>query len=148
MTGPRLLGLRGTITLRITGACPEEFLMRLVRCDVRFRDYRKEDELTATLVIPAEKISVARAAAKKTMCQIEVAEVSGLIPGIRAMGLRILMPIWLLLLTFGVFWLQGHMLFFEIEGNSTLPDRVILEALEQCGVEFFMPEEQVNLDLL
>lgn len=148
MTGPRLLGLRGTITLRITGACPEEFLMRLVRCDVRFRDYRKEDELTATLVIPAEKISVARAAAKKTMCQIEVAEVSGLIPGIRAMGLRILMPIWLLLLTFAVFWLQGHMLFFEIEGNSTLPDRVILEALEQCGVGFFMPEEQVNLNLL
>ena len=29
MTGPRFLGLRGTITLRIIGACPEEFLMRL-----------------------------------------------------------------------------------------------------------------------
>ena len=148
MTGPRLLGLRGTITLRITGACPEEFLIRLVRCDVRFRNYRKEDELTATLVIPAEKITVARAAAKKTMCQIEVASVSGLIPGIRAMGLRILLPLWLLLLTFGVFWLQGHMMFFEIEGNDTLPDRVILEALEQCGVGFFTPEDQVNLNLL
>ena len=148
MTGPRLLGLRGTVTLRITGACPEEFLMRLVRCDVRFRDYRKEDELTATLVIPAEKISAARAAAKKTMCQIEVAGVSGLIPGIRAMGLRILMPIWLVLLTLGVFWLQGHMLFFEIAGNTTLPDRVILEALEQCGVGFFTPEDQVDLNLL
>ena len=148
MTGPRLLGLRGTVTLRITGACPEEFLMRLVRCDVRFRDYRKEDELTATLVIPAEKMSAARAAAKKTMCQIEVASVSGLIPGIRAMGLRILMPIWLVLLTMGVFWLQGHMLFFEVEGNSTLPDRVILEALEQCGVGFFTPEDHVDLNLL
>ena len=32
MTGPRFLGLRGTITLRIIGACPEEFLMRLVNC--------------------------------------------------------------------------------------------------------------------
>ena len=148
MTGPRLLGLRGTVTLRITGACPEEFLLRLVRCDVRFRDYRKEDELTATLVIPAERISAARAAAKKTMCQIEVAGVSGLIPGIRAMGLRILLPIWLALLTMGVFWLQGHMLFFEIEGNSTLPDRVILDALEECGVGFFTPEDQVDLNLL
>ena len=148
MTGPGLLGLQGTVTLRITGVCPEEFLMRLVRCDVRFRDYRKVDELTATLVIPAEKISTARAAAKKTMCQIEVARVSGLIPGVRAMGLRILMPIWLVLLTLGVFWLQGHMLFFEIEGNDTLPDRVILEALEQCGVGFFTPQDQIDLNLL
>ena len=65
MTGPRFLGLRGTITLRIIGACPEEFLMRLVNFGVRFRNYRKEDELTAYLVIPAEKLSTARAAAKK-----------------------------------------------------------------------------------
>ena len=148
MTGPRLLGLRGTITLRIIGACPEEFLMRLVNAGVRFRNYRKEDELTAYLVIPAEKISTARAAAKKTMCQMEVAGVSGLIPGIRAMGLRILMPIWLVLLTLGVFWLQGHMLFFRVEGNTTLPDLVILDALEQCGVGFFTPEDQVDLNLL
>ena len=148
MTGPRILGLRGTITLRVIGACPEAFLMRLVTCDVRFRDYQKEDELTATLVIPAEKISVARAAAKKTMCQIEVARVSGLLPGIRAMGLRILMPVWLVLLTLGVFWLQGHILFFQISGNTTLPDLVILEALEECGVGFFTPERQIDLNLL
>lgn len=148
MTGPRLLGLRGTMTLRIIGACPEEFLIRLVKCDVRFRNYRKEDELTASLVIPAEKISTARAAAKKTMCQLEVIGVSGLIPGIRAMGLRILVPLWLILLTLGVFWLQGHMLFFQVEGNQTIPDLVILEALEQCGVGFFTPEDQIDLNLL
>ena len=148
MTGPRFLGLRGTITLRIIGACPEEFLMRLVNSGVRFRNYRKEDELTAYLVIPAEKLSTARAAAKKTMCQLEIAGVSGLIPGIRAMGLRILMPIWLVLLTLGVFWLQGHMLFFRVEGNTTLPDLMILDALEQCGVGFFTPEDQVDLNLL
>ena len=78
MTGPRFLGLRGTITLRIIGACAEAFLMRLVNSGVRFRNYRKEDELTAYLVIPAEKLSTARAAAKKTMCQLEIAGVSGL----------------------------------------------------------------------
>ena len=67
MTGPRFLGLRGTITLRIIGACPEEFLMRLVNSGVRFRNYRKEDELTAYLVIPAEKLSTARAAANNIL---------------------------------------------------------------------------------
>ena len=82
------------------------------------------------------------------MCQLEIAGVSGLIPGIRAMGLRILLPIWLVLLTLGVFWLQGHMLFFRVEGNTTLPDLMILDALEQCGVGFFTQEDQVDLNLL
>lgn len=58
------------------------------------------------------------------------------------MGLRILLPIWLVLLTLGVFWLQGHMLFFRVEGNTTLPDLMILDALEQCGVGFFTPEDR------
>ena len=64
------------------------------------------------------------------------------------MGLRILMPVWLVLLTLGVFWLQGHILFIEISGNTTLPDLVILEALEECGVGFFTPERQIDLNLL
>ena len=148
MTGARLLGLQGTVRLRVTGACPEDFLTGLAAQGVRFRNYRKEDELTACLTIPGEALREARRIGKKTMCQIEVVETSGMLPTLQAMGWRLLLPVWLGLLTVFVFWLQGHTLFFRVSGNTTIPDQVILETLEACGVGFFTPMDSIDLNLL
>ena len=148
MTGVRLLGLRGTVRLRVTGACPEDILTGLAAAGVRFRDYRREDDLTACLTVPGEALREARRIGTKTMCQIEVVETSGMLPTLQAMGWRLLLPVWLGLLTVFVFWLQGHTLFFRVSGNTTIPDQVILETLESCGVGFFTPMDSIDLNLL
>ena len=115
MTGAGLLGLCGTAELRIIGACPEDFLGYLAGKGVRLRHYRKEDELTACLVIPCTAMEQAEAAAKRTMCELQVVRVAGVIPSLRAMGKRLgllgLMGAMILL----VVWLQGHILFFRVE---------------------------------
>lgn len=148
MTGAGLLGLCGTAELRIIGACPEDFLGYLAGKGVRFRHYRKEDELTACLVIPCTAMEQAEAAAKRTMCELQVVRVAGVIPGLRAMGKRLgllgLMGAMILL----VVWLQGHILFFRVEGNETLPDQAVLSALEDCGVGFFTSARGIDLDAL
>ena len=141
-------GLRGTVRLRVTGACPEDILTGLAAAGVRFRDYRREDDLTACLTISGEALREARQIGKKTMCQIEVVETSGMLPTLQAMGWRLLLPVWLGLLTVFVFWLQGHTLFFRVSGNTTIPDQVILETLESCGVGFFTPMDSIDLNLL
>lgn len=90
----------------------------------------------------------AEAAAKRTMCELQVVRVAGVIPSLRAMGKRLgllgLMGAMILL----VVWLQGHILFFRVEGNETLPDQAVLSALEDCGVGFFTSARGIDLDAL
>lgn len=148
MTGAGLLGLRGTAELRVIGACPEDFLGYLAGKGVRFRNYRKEDELTACLVIPCTAMEQAKAAAKRTMCELQVVRISGAIPCLHAMGKRLGLLALMGLMILLVVWLQGHILFFRVEGNETLPDQVVLSALEDCGVGFFTSARSMDLDAL
>ncbi len=148
MIGPRVLGLRGTAVIEITGACPEDLLCRLADQGVRFRDYRKQDMLTARLRIPLEDLETAKAAARRTMCDLEVLSTDGFLPTLGAMRFRLLLPVVLALLLGLVWWLQGHILFFQVAGNETLPAQTVLEGLEQCGVSFFTPWDRLDLNLL
>jgi similar to stage IV sporulation protein len=146
MTGTRLLGLGGFASVKITGACPEDCLYRMASAGIRFRDYCKTDELTAVLTIPCSRLREAEHCAKKTMCTLEVRRISGLLPTLRAMGVRV----WYLALLFGMvllaLWLQGHIWFFRVTGNETVPTEKILYALEENGIGFFTDISELDMN--
>ena len=148
MTGPRLLGLWGTASVKIQGACPQDCLWRMAQEGIRFRDLRQRDELTLELTIPLSAVPKAEQFAKKTMCQLEVLRVSGVIPAMRAMGLRVLWVAGLLGLMLLIGWIQTHVMFLRVEGNTTVPTEKILQALEEEGVRFGTAQGQINLQVL
>ena len=148
MTGSGLLGITGKIRIELTGACPEDCLTYLTRQGIRFRDYEKKDPLTATVTLGLRDLGQAQAAAKKTMCELKIISVSGIVPGLRAMGLRCLYPLVLALLVLLVFWLQTHILFFEVEGNTTIPAERILAVLEDNGIGFWTSTRNLKINLL
>jgi len=43
-----------------------------------------------------------------------------------------------------VLWLPTRVLFFQVEGNDTVPARMILEAAEDCGIRFGASRRQVR----
>ncbi len=146
MTGHRLLGLAGTVTLKITGACPEDCLTCLALQNIRFRQFRKIDELTICLTVSDLDISRVRKCAKKTMCNVETMDVSGVIPLVRAMGIRVIYPVVLLGILLFVFWIQTHILFFSVSGNEFVPTEKILWALENNGIQFGTAEDEIDLN--
>lgn len=146
MTGNRFLGLSGTVTVKIIGACPEDCLSRMAAGGVRFRDFHKPDELTVSVKIAQQDIAEVRRCAKKTMCSLEFIQVSGLIPRLRAMGKRICYLPVLLALVGLVFWLQSHIWFFTVSGNETVPTEKILWVLEENGIRFFTPEDSLDMN--
>lgn len=146
MTGSRFLGLSGTVTAKITGACPEDCLSRVAAAGIRFRDFQKVDELTVSVKISQRDISVVRRCAKKTMCSVELNNVSGLIPRLRAMGKRVLYLPVLTALAALVFWLQGHIWFFSVSGNETVPAERILWVLEENGIRFFTEADSLDMN--
>lgn len=146
MTGPRLIGLGGTVTVEVTGACPEDFLTSLAVHNVRFRSLSRVDELTVRLTISERSLPAVRAYAKKQMCGVSVIAVSGLVPALRAMGLRVLYPAALLALLMTVFWLQGHIWFIRVTGNQLIPTERILWTLEENGIGFWTDTASLDMN--
>ncbi len=146
MTGHRLLGLTGTATLEITGACPEDCMTSLAACGIRFRGFQKTDELTIRLTVSDRELNRVRQCAKKQMCSVEVLSVSGLVPMLRSMGWRALYPLVLLGLVLLVFWLQGHIWFFTVSGNQQVPAAQILRVLEENGVGFWTDADELDMN--
>lgn len=134
------------VTAKITGACPEDCLSRMAALGIRFRDFQKVDELTVSVRISQRDIQPVRRCAKKTMCSMELSELSGLVPRLRAMGKRIFyLPVLAAIVLF-VFWLQSHIWFFTVSGNETVPTERILWVLEENGIGFFTPSESLDMN--
>lgn len=148
MTGHRLLGLTGTVTVEITGACPEDCLSRMALAGIRFRGFRKTDELSIQVTIAVQDISAVRICAKKTMCNMEIHGIQGLVPRLRSMGLRILYLPVLLSLLLVVLWLQSHIWFFSVSGNKTVPTEQILWVLEENGIGFWTRTEALDTNTI
>lgn len=77
MTGAGLLGLCGTAELRIIGACPEDFLGYLAGKGFASGITARRTSSPACLVIPCTAMEQAEAAAKRTMCELQVVRVAG-----------------------------------------------------------------------
>ena len=146
MTGNRFLGLSGTISAKITGACPEDCLSRMAAAGIRFRDFQKQDELTVCVKISQRDIFTVRQCAKKSMCSVEFLGISGLIPRLQAMGKRIFYLPVLAGLVALVFWLQSHIWFFTVSGNETVPAEKILWVLEENGIQFFTRADSLDMN--
>lgn len=142
------MGMGGKVRIRITGACPEDCLYRMTMEGIRFRDYCKTDMLTAELTVPLRDLNTATSCAKKTMCEMKILGISGLFPGLKAMGTRIGYLFVLVFLLILVFWIQGHIFFLEVEGNTTISDEEILQILEESGVGFFTKTSEIDLNVL
>lgn len=142
----QLLGLAGTVIVEITGACPEDCFSRMAVSGIWFQEFQKTDELTIRLRISVRDISAVRRCAKKTMCNLEICEISGLLPHLRAMGLRLLYPPVLCSLLLLIFWFQGHIWFFSISGNETIPTEKILWVLEENGIHFWTNTADLDMN--
>lgn len=148
MTGSGLLGMSGKVRISLTGACPEDCLNHMTRQGIRFRDYEKKDPLTAEVTLGLRDLTLVQISAKKSMCDLKIIWVSGLVPSLRGMGLRSLYPLVLGIIVLLVFWLQTHILFFEVTGNTTIPAERILEVLEDNGIGFWTSTRNLEINLL
>lgn len=148
MSGNKMPGLGGRADLTLTGACPQDFLWALSQESIPFWGLHQIDELTILLTISLKSLPRARALAKKTMGTLEVRRVYGILPTLRAMGLRAfgLAGLMAMLLTIG--WLQSHIILVTVEGNQTIPTQEILWALEEEGVAFGTQKSQIHLESL
>lgn len=141
-------GRFGRVDLEITGACPQDVLMRLAAQGTRIGPVQRVDELTLRVSVSAGQLPLIRRCAKQCMCELTVLKVHGLLPLLRMLGFRAAYPAVLIGLIYLVFWLQGHIWFISVSGNQTVPTEQILWTLEENGVGFWTETEKLDMNVL
>ena len=126
--------LRGQVLVRVESAFPERVLNLCAARDLGFWDLQWESETAFTCRLSRADFRELRRAAGKLECSVTPLRRSGAPYTLRRLLSRpalaagaVAVGLWLVL---GSFFIWE----FTIEGNETLPDEVILRALEEQGV--------------
>lgn len=126
--------LRGQVLVRVESAFPERVLNLCAARDLSFWDLQWERETAFTCRLSRADFRELRRAAGKLECSVTPLRRSGAPYTLRRLLSRpalaagaVAVGLWLVL---GSFFIWE----FTIEGNETLPDEVILRALEEQGV--------------
>lgn len=126
--------LRGYVVLEICGASPGWALNRLTEAKIAFWDILWIDALTVQIKVFRKKEQAAHQQIQSVMCNVKLIESKGAYqiadrflrrPVLLAMCFVALMSI--LVLPYFVF-------FFEVKGNETVPETLILREVEQSDV--------------
>lgn len=126
----------GMLTVRITSAVPERTLDFLNQARIPLFHVTKYDELTCEIQILRKDYSRLSKILQQRGERLDLVKRNGLYWPLKSLFRRpILLATTLVLLVASLF-LPSRILFITVEGNTTIPDRMILHAAEECGIRF------------
>ena len=132
--------VRGWIRLRLTSADCAGRLRELAR-EVQMHDIRFCDDLTAEFTVfhrDRERISVRDG---DVLAEIRRGGLPCLWTTVHRWWMVTVFALGLIMLSV---LLQGRLLFFRVEGNDRVPERLILERAAECGLYFGAPSRDVR----
>lgn len=128
--------LRGYWIVELTGASPDWALNRLTEKRIPFWDMQWLDEFTVRISIFPRDLEVVRQTAEQAMCLLQDSTEMGLRQLVRGAIRRPVLWGTLLVGILTVVLLPKYVLFYEVYGNETVPDEMILRGLEELGIGF------------
>lgn len=122
--------------VRMCGASPQWSLNALAQRRVAIRNPVRMDEFTVEMTILRRDLPLARSAAVRAMCELEVIESGGFGVTFAGVKKRWALLVMLALAVAAALVLSRFVLFYTVEGNETIPDEQILRELRELGVRF------------
>ncbi len=119
--------LIGTIEWRLVCADPQAVLNFISQKGVTIRSARWIDDLTVEITVPKSAYRIKKFIENKFHCDIIVTKINGLYSYGRLVLKRIVLISGLVLFLVLSLYLQNHILFIEVSGNSVIPERKIIE---------------------
>ena len=136
--------IAGRVVLEITSADSCGFINSLINDGVYLQDVTFVDNLTTKVTTTYHEYKRILAFAEKQGQSVSVLRKLGLRWKINALKKRpVLMICCILALIFACF-LQSRVLFFRVDGNHFIPENMILEAAEECGIRFGVSRRKIR----
>jgi sporulation protein YqfD len=136
--------ISGLMELELTSADPARTVQDLLQLGVQFYELSVANDLNVTFQIQKGDYAKIQQYAKKRGFTLEIKGKRGIYWSICS-ALRRPVLILGLILAFAVFWfVPGRIYLFEVQGNDTVPSRLILEAAADCGIRFGISSREVR----
>ncbi len=136
--------LFGTVLVEIQCADIGAMLEKLTRWNITIIDLQYIDDLTVTLRVTRTDLRRVRMALGGYGCKISIKDQKGIYWKFKRLLHRPVLTIGIVLYLFFVLTVPGKVFFVQIEGNNTVPDRLILEAAQSCGISFGANRREVR----
>ena len=136
--------IAGMLTVELTSAEPEQTLTACNASGIELFQLQRRGDLTCRFRIRRRDYRKAAALARKRGDSLRILEKTGVY---WLAGRALHRPVLLFgaaLLLFLALYLPTRVLFVQVEGNSTVPSRLILEAAEECGIGFGASRREVR----
>lgn len=134
----------GMVEVELTSAAPESTLEAISSGNVEIRNLQKLSDLTYTFCISRGNCKTVKETCKKRGDVLKIRRRVGLYWAVKKALSRPLLLMGGSFLLALVFWLPSRVFFVQVEGNTQIPDRMILEAAENCGIAFGASRREVR----
>lgn len=134
----------GYVEVELTSASIPAALDRITRAGIPVWKLLPEDELTMRMQIPRNQYRKLCTLCQKHGDTLKISARRGLYWMVKEILSRPVLILGVLLLLFASFYLPTRVLFVTVEGNDKLPTQLILEAAQECGIQFWAPRREVR----
>lgn len=130
------MSLQNWVTVQLVSADIPRILQELNQKDIMMFHVQQLDHLTVQFRVRQEELPAVLQMAEKRGAKVHVLARLGVSNALRGMFRRPILLLSIALLLFLSFFLPTRVLFVEVEGALTIPDKYIIEKAEACGIRF------------
>jgi len=128
--------LSGMLTVEFTSAVPEQTLGSITHAKIPLSHVVQKSDLTYQILIRRRDYRQLSNILRRQGDHLEIVRKRGVYWNLKSLFRRpVLLGVFLFLLL-SAFYLPSKIFFVTVEGNATIPDRLILSAAEDCGIRF------------
>lgn len=128
--------LTGTYCIEILSAAPTETLTLINNNGIILFDVCYVDELTIRAGVSRKSYKILRKLLVRRGEKVKIVKRNGIFWAFHALKKRPVLVAGLIFYLFMILYLPTRVFFVSVEGNITVPTRLILEKAEACGIEF------------
>ena len=136
--------IEGMIEAELTTADAEAAFAALNAAGIALKNLRQTGALTYSFSVPHRKYTTSSKICHKRGESLHIRKRYGIYWAIRGFLARPVLAIGTLLLTALVLWIPSRVFFVTVEGNTSIPEKGILEAAENCGITFGASRREVR----
>lgn len=136
--------LSGTMQVELTSADPAAALLAMQKHGIEVRKIEKNEELTLTFQIDRRNYSRLYQLAQTRSDTLRITKKSGLYWTVTGLKKRPVLVLGMLLLLLISWWVPRRIFFVQVEGNTSIPARLIAEKAAECGIVFGANRREVR----
>lgn len=136
--------LWGMVELQIICADLQAVLNDITNKGIVITHVHQIDDITARITVPKNTYKNIKCVEQKFQCKVSIHKTFGLYCLLQKAGRRFVLIAGLMIFVFLSFYIQNHILFINISGDSVISEQEILRNVEKYGLSFGVPRKNIR----